>query len=202
MLVIRPPGRPTRQLSRKIQGLGRALVFFVGGAAGAATVMSLVWFGGRGLQLSRSAALLVLSAASLLLAARDAGVVTYRLPHRRGQVERQTLLDHPLKGLLAHGFALGSAFYTFVHVSLVYLVFLVAAMGILTYPEILVLAALFAAGRSLPVVGAMFFTRLDADRVASIFMTRGLPLARTISIASLAVVAAWSSSALLGTLGS
>lgn len=188
MLVIRPPGRRTREPLRTILGLSRAFVFFVSGCAGALVVLSLTWGIGSALHVPARAGLVLLAGAALALAARDAGVLRFKLPQRRGQVKRETMLEHPIGGLVAHGFALGTAFYTFIPVSVAYLVFVAPLVTPPGYGDVAMTAAAFAFGRALPVFVRMFFSKIDADDLAARLMTQGLPLARTISVVCLAVV--------------
>ncbi|MDQ3916735.1 MAG: hypothetical protein M3323_15615 [Actinomycetota bacterium] len=179
----------------------RASVFFTSGSLGAIAVMSVGWSLGRVLHVPAQLGLGVLILGGLILAARDAGLVSFALPQRRGQVKRETMLEHPIGGLIAHGFALGTAFYTFIPVSLVYLVFVAPAAITPAYVDLVGMGVAFGLGRALPVFARMFLTRIDADRLATTLMTQGLPIARTISMTFLAVVAGWAAASLPQSLG-
>jgi hypothetical protein len=135
------------------------------------------------------ASYLVISMFAVCLAARDVGLAKFRLPQRRGQVKRETVLNHPVGGAILHGFALGTAFYTFIPVSLPYLVFLLPLTGLIELRTVVEIGFFFAFGRSVPVFVRMFFRNIDADRLAKELMTGGLPIARTISSGAISVVA-------------
>lgn len=189
MLVIRPPGRWTRTGLSTGLGLLRATLFTAAAALGATLVLTLAWAVGSLLSIPPVVSYSLLAVTALALAARDAGLARFRLPQRRGQVKRETMLEHPVAGLVAHGFALGTAFYTFIPISLTYLVFVMPLAGTLAFGSVLGLGMSFAFGRSLPVFIRMFLRNIDADQLAQELMTRGLPLARTISVVTLGVVA-------------
>lgn len=187
MLVIRPPGRRTSSPLGTGLGLLRAAVFLVGAALGALAILALSWAIGAVMNLQAVIGLAVILTISFALAARDTGIVLFRLPQRRGQVKRETMLNHPFGGLLIHGFALGTAFYTFVPISLPYLIFLLPVLISIEVSTLAGIAVAFALGRSLAVFARMFFRTIDADALGQTLMTRGLPVARTISAVTLAL---------------
>lgn len=201
MLVIRPPGRQTRAVLATLLGLLRAGVYLVGGIIGAVVVLSLAWAIGKFLSPSGPISFTILIVASLALAARDAGLVAFHLPQRRGQVKRETALNHPIGGLLLHGFALGTAFYTFIPVSLPYIIFVAPVTGLLNFETVAGIGFFFALGRSLPVFARMFLRGIDADHLGYQLMTRGLPIARTISVVVLGALAGAMTSTLLHVAG-
>jgi hypothetical protein len=189
MLVIAPPGGRSSSRIATFIGLCRATAFFLGASTGATTflgALALVGVHERDAMWAR----VLFATFALALAARDVRVLRFRMPQRKGQVKRETTLRHPLWGSFIQGFALGTAVYTFIPVSLVYAIFALPMLGLMnTGGAVLGTAMAFAMGRSLGVYARLFLRKIDADELAHRIMHKGLPPARVASAVCLAALA-------------
>lgn len=182
--MIRPPGGRGRPKATLI-GLAKGALFTAGGFAGAVVVMAAVWLPGVQLRPPSDTALVVIATLALAFAARDAGFLRLKLPQRHHQVKRETLENHPVYGVASFGFALGTAFWTFVSVSAPYILF--AVVVLLPFPQLLIVAFAFAVGRGASVIIRML-VRVDEDRVVQVLMSSARA-ARTVSAIGLAMFA-------------
>jgi hypothetical protein len=161
--TIRPPVRWLLGLSA-LGGWIKTALFFIG-ALGGAMVTGLIatvigsWFGlehnvvGSGL----------LAGLAVYLAASDLGISNLRLPSREHQVVRRTILRHEWLGTLPYGFALGTGFWTWINISLPYLlVFILVVQA--DFGLALWVAAGFAAGRAAPIGVWSFFPHSPIER--------------------------------------
>ena len=187
MLVIRPPGGRSKT-AKTVIGITRASAFLLGATAGSAALLfslQVISPWDTGVMAS-----VVFASLAVLLALRDLGLVRFAMPQRRGQVKRETSLNHPLLGPVIHGFALGTAVYTFIPISLPYAIISAPVLGFMQdWTAILLTAACFALGRSISVYARLLSPNIDADEVAHRIMTRGLPVARAASAVSLGLLA-------------
>jgi hypothetical protein len=146
-----------------VGGWLKAGLFFAAATAGAMSMAFLMvgigeWIGADGTPLANA----LLLAGGALLVCIDLKLIWARLPSRQHQVRRETILSHPWLGTIPYGFALGTGFWTWISVSLPFLLCLV----LLVKPDLelaLYAAAGFAAGRAAPVAIAALWRELPHD---------------------------------------
>lgn len=181
IFTIRPPVRWPKSI-RWLGGLAKAMIFFFAACAGTFVVIFSVVATWKWIGIATSEWVwTVVALLGLLAAASEAGIVPGRAPSRSHQVSRSTIIKHSWLGAIPYGFALGTAFWTYMNTVLpTFALIVVVAANSLPIAAASVLA--FAAGRSAPIAVASLFRSVSEDAITDWLIKRGDPLARSGSV--------------------